>query len=142
MKKILKVVACLLIAITVALGMNVTNASAVVPTICDRSINPTCLATLEAPGDCVDVPLPGFNVKDVKIEFAGGPIPLIYPPPTVNYELEIGATQVRSILAPTASAEYEFNPATSESGQVCSAKAGPFALPFTVVWKNINEDLD
>lgn len=139
MKKALKIVACLLMMMTVALGMNVSNATA--RTLCDYSASPTCIAEL-FPGECQEVPLPGYALKSVEIEFAGGPLPLPYPPPTVNYTLENGFTQVKGKLLPDVTAEYEWDSATPDPGKVCNVEDRSFPLPLKLVWKNVPEYLD
>ncbi|NEO54431.1 MAG: hypothetical protein F6K54_15875 [Okeania sp. SIO3B5] len=76
-------------------------------------------------------------MQTVEIKFAGGPIPQIFPPPTVNYELENGFTQVSGELEPTITSRYKFNPETSIPGEVRNVEGRTFALPLTVRWKNI-----
>ena len=90
----------------------------------------------------MQIPLPGYELKDVQIEFAGGPIPAIFPPPTVSYELNAGFTQVSGTLEPSATAKYEFDPATPGLGEVRNddRAAVSFPLPLTVEWKNISSE--
>ena len=129
MKKMLKILACLLVAMIAILGTNVSQANA---QACDKSAAPTCFETLES-GESVGIPLPGFDLKKVTIEFVGGPIPAIYPPPTVNYDLEVGFTKVQGKLEPTAKAKYKFDPPAFNEGKVSNLGG----LPAKVSWKNI-----
>lgn len=133
MKKALKILACLLIVMTAVLGTNVSKANA---QICDKSANPWCFETLN-PGESTEIPLPGYQLQAVELEFSGGPIPQIFPPPTVHYELESGFTQVSGELDPTITSRYKFNPEMSRPAQVRNVESSTFALPLTVRWKNI-----
>jgi len=134
MKKTLKIVACLLVMMTVALGMNVSKAHAV-PILCDRSANPSCSAILE-PGESTEIPLPGYKLKDVEIDFPGDAAFFPVPPPTVNYELDLGDSQVSGKIMPNITARYQFAPEYSGQGEIYNVK-DIFALPLRVVWKNV-----
>ena len=137
MKKALKLVACLLIALTVALAMNVSNASAQ-PVACDRSATPTCNTFLK-PGDCQEVPLSGYGLAQIQISFPEGPVPSIFPPPVMVYELDLCDTQVSGKVDLTGTSTYDFDPPYPCPGEICNATGhvNRYAMPFTVVWKNI-----
>ncbi|NET41715.1 hypothetical protein [Okeania sp. SIO2B3] len=139
MKKALKIVACLLIALTVALATNVSNASAQ-PAACDKSSAPTCYTTVY-PGDCQEVPLPGYDLAEIKIALPPGtPVPQIYPPPKIFYNMDIPDTEVSAQLNLAATATYTFNPLYKSQGQVCNDLypiAPGYPMPFTLSWKNI-----
>jgi len=141
MKKALKIVACLLIMMTVALGMNTSKAHAEVSVLCDRSANPTCSAILE-PGESTAVPLEGYKLKNVEIDFPGGPVPAIYPPPTVNYKLDNENAQISGNIEPNVTAKYQFDTVQPRKGEVRNVddKTASFSLPLEVVWKNIHDD--
>jgi hypothetical protein len=134
MKQALKLIACLLAAFILSWGMQVPAAQAQ-QVICDRSAEPTCLAELE-PGECQELPLPGYQLTEVEIAFHGGDrLPAIYPPPSVAYELEVGFTQVSGELTPDAKSIYRFD--SPGEGQICnSERSSSFPLPFNVRWEN------
>ncbi|MBP0018988.1 MAG: hypothetical protein J7647_15750 [Cyanobacteria bacterium SBLK] len=114
--------------------MNISRASADVPAACDKSSAPQC-STILGSEDYVNVPLPGYKLSKVSIR-AVGPIPRIYPPPTANYELEIGFTTVSGKLAPNVTAQYKSDPPTPQQGRVTNTGG----LRFRVVWRNIPLD--
>ncbi|MGK7902184.1 MAG: hypothetical protein AB4352_12380 [Hormoscilla sp.] len=139
MKKALKIVACLVIAMTVALAMNVSNASAQ-PAKCDKSAAPTC-STMLYPGECQKVPLGGYDLAQIEISFPEGlPVPGIYPPPTVFYNIDVCDTQVSAKLNLAATATYGFKPPLPCQGQVCNYQdpiTWGYPMPFELEWKNI-----
>ncbi|NEO50637.1 MAG: hypothetical protein F6K55_43765 [Moorea sp. SIO4A3] len=137
MKKALKLVACLLIALTVALAMNVSNASAQ-QALCDKSMMPTCSTFLRR-GDCQEVPLPGYGLAQIQISFPPNqPVPPIYPPPAMVYELDLCDTQVSGQVDLTGTSTYDFKPPYPCAGEICNATGDVRRppMPFTVVWKN------
>ncbi|NER87938.1 hypothetical protein [Moorena sp. SIO3A2] len=138
MKKALKLVACLLIALTVALAMNVSNASAQ-EALCDRSASPTCNTFLQ-PGDCQEVPLPGYDLAQIQISFPPDlPVPRIYPPPAMFYELDLCDTKVSGQVDLTGTSTYDFDPPYAcRDGLICNGTGEVLRppMPFTVVWKN------
>ncbi|NEO89832.1 MAG: hypothetical protein F6K56_06075 [Moorea sp. SIO3G5] len=134
MKKALKLVACLLIALTVALAMNVSNASAQ-PAACDKSMMPTCDTFLE-PGDCQEVPLPGYSLAQIQIRLLPNqPVPKIFPPPAVVYELDLCDTQVSGQVDVTGRSTYDFRPPYPCAGEICNATGdvNRLPMPFAVV---------
>jgi len=140
MKKTLKIVACLLIALTVALATNVSNAKAQ-QVACDRSTTPTCSTTL-SPGDCQDVPLPGFNVSQIEISFPpDSPVIGIFPPPKIYYNIDVCEELESAQLPLTGTATRDFNPPYQcDYGRVCNALepiAPGYPLPFNLTWKNV-----
>lgn len=140
MKKALKIVACLLIALTVALATNVSNASAQ-PAACDKSTTPTCRTELY-PGDCQDIPLPGYDVSEINISFSpDSPVPMIYPPPKMYYNIEVCGELVSAQLELTSTATYDFNaPYSCDEGRVCNGYdpiAPGYPMQFDLTWKNI-----
>lgn len=141
MKKALKVVACLMIALTVALAINVSNASAQ-EAICDRSTTPTCRTELY-PDDCQEVPLPGYDLSEIEISsLPDRPVPQIYPPPKMYYNIEVGDVLVSAQLDITATDTEKFNPPYQVYGYgtVCNAIdpiAPGYPMPFNLTWKNV-----
>ncbi|NES66720.1 MAG: hypothetical protein F6K24_16405 [Okeania sp. SIO2D1] len=134
------IVACLLIiALTVALAMNVSNASAE-PAACDKSSAPTCQAIVDI-GECQEVPLPGYDLAEIKIALPPGtPVPRIYPPPKIFYNIDIPDTLVSAQLNVEATATYTFNPSSTYQSRVCNDLdpiAPGFPMPFTLTWQNI-----
>ena len=140
MKKALKIVACLLIALTVALATNVSNASAQ-RAACDFSSTPTC-HTMLYPGDCQEVPLPGYNLSEIKISFPPDSAVIgIYPTPKMYYNIEVCDELVSAQLELTSTATYDFNlPYPCDYGWVCNAYdpiAPGYPTEFNLTWKNI-----
>lgn len=139
MKKALKIVACLLIALTVTLATNVSNASA---QECDWSTDPVCHSTLY-PGECESVPLPGYEVSEIEISFPpDAPFPRFYPPPKIYYNIEVCDELVSAQLEVTGTATYDFNqPYPCDHGEVCNAKdpiAPGYPMLFDLTWKNVS----
>ena len=139
MKKALKIFACMLIALTVALAMNVSNASAQ-PAACDRSSAPTCQTIVEV-GECQEVPLGGYDLAEIQIALPpGSAVPQIYPPPKIFYNIDVPDTLVSAQLNLAATGTYTFNPPSPSRGRVCNDLypiAPGYPMPFTLVWKNI-----
>jgi len=129
----------MLIALTVALAMNVSNASAQ-PAACDKSSAPTCRTLLE-PGDCQEVPLRGYNLAKIQIALPPDTaVPQIYPPPKIFYNIDIPDTLVSAQLNLAATGTYTFDQLYPSRGRVCNDLypiAPGYPMPFTLVWKNI-----
>lgn len=142
MKKALKIVACLLIALTVALATNISNASAQ-PAACDKSLNPTCRTTLY-PGECEEVPLFGYDLSEIEISFPpDAPVPMIYPPPKIYYNIDVNEVLVSAQLPLTSTATYDLNEPYTSDGVVCNSDnpiAPGFPMQFNLMWKNIQPD--
>ncbi|NES24197.1 MAG: hypothetical protein F6K41_36115 [Symploca sp. SIO3E6] len=139
MKKTLRIFACLLIALTVTLMLNVSNASAQ-PAACDKSTTPTCRTELY-PGDCQRVPLPGYTLEQIEISFPeDGIVPQIFPPPVVVYNVDLCDNQVEEgQLSLTTKNTYNFNPPQECPGVICNPENPDvyrFNMPFTLTWKN------
>jgi len=140
MKKTLRIFACLLIALTVSLVMNVSNASAQ-PAACDKSATPTCRTELN-PGDCQEVPLRGYGLEQIEISFPEDRVvPQIFPPPVVVYDVDLCDNQVKEgQLSLTAKNTYNFNPPQECPGVICNPEypdVPRYTMPFILTWKNV-----